>query len=335
MITSCARYGVIIPRSRNLYLSSSLTRAHLLISHHQSNFFYRYHSKMSAKLFTLNDGAQVPWLGFGTGTALYGKDALAFVHAAIDAGVVHLDGAQIYRNEDTLGAGIKASGKPRSELFITTKLSPNLPAGVSVRDSLVDSLAKLGIDFVDLFLIHSPVPAANEGRLADLWRQMEEVKREGLAKSIGVSNFRVQDLKLILETGTIVPAANQIELHPHVWKAAEPIVKFSQDNGIAIQSYGGLTPIVRVQNGPLDPVLEEIRQRLETTRGAPVSAGQVLTKWLLHKNAIVVTTTSKVHRIKEFQDVENVPDLTAEEIEAIEEAGGKLHKRQYMGHVFE
>ncbi|KAF9053189.1 NADP-dependent oxidoreductase domain-containing protein [Panaeolus papilionaceus] len=290
---------------------------------------------MTSKVFTLNDGTQVPWLGFGTGTALFGRDALAFVHAAIDAGVIHLDGAQMYRNEDTLGAGIKASGKPRSELFITTKLIPNLPAGVSVRDSLVESLAKLGVDSVDLFLIHSPVPAANEGKLPDLWRQMEEVKREGLAKSIGVSNFRVQDLKVILENATIVPAANQIELHPYVWKAAEPIVKLCQENGIAIESYGGLTPIVRVQNGPLDPVLGSIRKRLEETRGAPVSAGQVLTKWLLQKNIIVVTTTSKVHRIKEFQDTDNVPDLTAEEIQAIEEAGAKLHKRQYMGHVFE
>jgi diketogulonate reductase-like aldo/keto reductase len=279
----------------------------------------------------------VPWLGFGTGTALYGKDATRFVKTAIDAGIVHLDGAQMYTNEETLGEGIKASGKPRSELFITTKLKPRLEPGVTIKKSLEDSLAKLGIDSVDLFLVHSPTPAntiKGEGSLRDVWAQVEELKRLALAKSIGISNFRVEDINDILETATIVPSVNQIELHPYVWKAAEPIVKLCQEKGITVASYGGQTPIVRVQGGPLDPVLEKIRARLQTTRGEPVTTGQVLTKWVLQKNAFAITTTSKVERIKEFQDSINVPDLTAEEIQEIEETGSKLHKRQYMGHVF-
>jgi len=165
------------------------------------------------KLFTLNTGAAIPWLGFGTGTALYGKDAANLVRMAIDNKITHLDGAQMYNNEDTLGTGIKAAGKPRSELFVTTKLA-NLAPGQTVKESLKASLNKLGLDYVDLFLIHDPTPATKEGKLAQWWEGMEEVHREGLAKSIGVSNFRVEDLKIILDSGKIVPAVNQAGFLP-------------------------------------------------------------------------------------------------------------------------
>jgi len=286
------------------------------------------------KYFALNDGSQIPWLGFGTGTALYGKDAADLIRSAIENNIIHLDGAQMYNNEETMGVGIKASGKPRSELFVVTKLKDVQP-GQTVKESLQISLAKLGLNYVDLFLIHTPGQGRKEGTLSQLWEGMEEVKRDGLAKSIGVSNFKVEDLKVILETAKVVPAVNQIELHPHVWKTAEPIVKLCQEHGILIESYGGLTPIVRVQDGPLDPVLASIRERLEKTHGHPVTTGQVLSKWILAKNAVVVTTTSKVSRIQEFLDVEQVPDLTAEEIEAIEAAGAKLHKRVYLRHLFD
>ncbi|RDB21552.1 NAD/NADP-dependent indole-3-acetaldehyde reductase [Hypsizygus marmoreus] len=289
---------------------------------------------MSTKLtITLNDGNHVPWLAFGTGTALYRRDAEDSVRTAIENGITHLDGAQMYDNEDSLGAGIRASGKPRSDLYIVTKLKALNP-GQTVKESLKESLKKLGVDYVDLFLIHSPNPANKEGKLKELWKGMEETKKEGLAKSIGVSNFRVEDLEVVVDGAEIIPAVNQIELHPYVWKAAEPIVKFGRDHGIVTASYSGQTPIVRVPGGPLDEVLPSIRERLEKTRGKSVTSGQVLSKWLLQKGVIVVTTTSKVSRIREFIDTEGVPDLTAEEISAIEEAGGKLHKRVYMGYVF-
>ncbi|KAF8798151.1 Aldo/keto reductase [Phlegmacium glaucopus] len=286
-----------------------------------------------AKYFTLNDGSHIPWLGFGTGSALYSKDAADLVCAAIENNIIHLDGAQVYKNEDTMGAGIKASGKPRSELFVVTKLN-TFQTSHTVKESLKVSLTKLGLDYVDLFLIHTPEQARKEANFSQLWEDMEKIKQEGLAKSIGVSNFMVEDLKIILETAKVLPSVNQIEFHPYVWKAAEPITKLCQEHGIVIASYGGLTPIVRVQDGPLDPVLASIRERLEKTRGHTVTTGQVLTKWILAKNAVVVTTTSKVSRIQEFLDVQNVPDLTAEEVEAIEAAGAKLHMRAYLRHLF-
>ena len=161
------------------------------------------------KSFALNDGSRIPCLAFGTGTALYGKDATDFVRIAIENNVTHLDGAQMYNNEDTLGAGIKASEKPRSELFVVTKLNILQP-GQTIKESLEGSLAKLGLDYVDLFLIHTPVQARRENRLSQFWEGMEEVKEAGLAKSIGVSNFNVEDLKVILETAKVVPSVNQV-----------------------------------------------------------------------------------------------------------------------------
>ncbi len=162
---------------------------------------------MAPLSITLNDGKQIPWLGFGTGTALYGKDAASFVQVAISNGVTHLDGAQLYGNEDTLGAGIAASGKARSELFVTTKLG-KIPDGQTVRDTLVESLKKLRLDHVDLFLIH--MPTHHEGKLKSVWKEFEEIQKEGLAKSIGVSNFRVKDLEQVLESATVIPAVNQV-----------------------------------------------------------------------------------------------------------------------------
>ncbi|PFH54224.1 hypothetical protein AMATHDRAFT_135764 [Amanita thiersii Skay4041] len=282
---------------------------------------------------TLNDGTQVPWLAFGTGTVHYRRDATPVVELALNNGITHLDGAQAYANEESIGAGIKAAGKPRSELYIVTKLNEHTPVK-DVRTSLLSSLQKLGVDYVDLFLIHSPHGHNSQGTLPALWKEMEEIKKDGLAKSIGVSNFRVEDLNIVLENAQIKPAVNQIEFHPYVWKAIKPVVELCKEQGIIVASYGGRSSIARLPGGPVDEVLETIRARVEKTHGQPVSAGQILTKWILQKNAIVVMTTTKESRIKEFIDAENVPDLTTEEINAIEDSGSQIHKRIFMRHVF-
>ncbi|KAJ7507349.1 oxidoreductase [Mycena galericulata] len=291
---------------------------------------------MSTPTIKLLDGSEIPILAYGTGTALFGKDCANSIKLAIDSGFTHLDGAQVYGNEDSLGDGIKASGKPRSELYIVTKLKPGLGAA-QVKSSLVESLQKLGVDFVDLFLVHSPRPSKPEDapiNLVELWQAMEVVQAEGLAKSIGVSNFRVEDLKAILPGAKVIPSVNQIELHPYVWKAAEPIVKYCREHGIVIASYSGLTPLVHAPGGPVDEVLPAIVDRLGKELGRPVTPAQVLSKWNLQKGAIAVTTSSKEARIKEYLSVTGVPDLTPEELQAIDSAGAKLHKRIFMRAVF-
>jgi diketogulonate reductase-like aldo/keto reductase len=156
--------------------------------------------------FKLNDGKAIPWLAIGTGTALYGQDATKSITEAINSGVTHLDGAQVYGNESSLGAGIAASGVARSNLFVTTKLG-SIPNGKTVVDTLKESLGKLQLDYVDLFLIHAPFEHSD---LLSVWKGMEEAHKAGLAKSIGVSNHRVKDLEKILSGGTVVPAVNQV-----------------------------------------------------------------------------------------------------------------------------
>lgn len=165
---------------------------------------------MPISTLTLNDGSNVPWIAFGTGTALFNKDATQAIVVAIQNGFTHLDGAQMYRNEDTLGAGIVAAGKPRSELYITTKLATLAPSETP-KSALEESLKKLGVSYVDLYLVHSPKQHAT--RLKEVWKGMEEAKKAGLTKSIGVSNFTADHLKEILEVATIPPAVNQVEIH--------------------------------------------------------------------------------------------------------------------------
>ncbi|KIJ16762.1 aldehyde reductase [Paxillus involutus ATCC 200175] len=284
---------------------------------------------MPVSTLALNDGTQVPWIAFGTGTALYAKDAEQAVTVAIKNGFTHLDGAQMYKNEETLGAAIAASGKLRSELYITTKLNALQP-GATPKSALEESLKKLGVDYVDLYLVHMPTHHVN--KLKEVWKGMEEAKSAGLTKSIGVSNFTADHLNEILEVATIPPAINQVEAHPYVWKALEPNFAVHKKHNIVTSSYGGLSPLFRGKGGPLDPIVEQIRARLESTRGSPVSDGHVLNKWLKQKGVLVVTTSSKAERIREYLDTENVPDLTAEEIDLIDVTGAKLHKRFFVRH---
>ncbi|KAI8998645.1 Aldo/keto reductase [Trametes punicea] len=281
---------------------------------------------MAPLTIPLNDGKRIPWLGFGTGTALYGKDASSAVRIAIANGIVHLDGAQMYGNEESLGEGIASAGKSRSELFVTTKLD-KLPAGKTVRDTLLESLKKLKLDYVDLFLIHMPIH--HQGRLKSVWKQFEELQKEGLAKSIGVSNFRIKDLEEILEVATVIPAVNQIEYHPYVYKAAKPLLELHKKHNIVTTSYGGLTPVVRHKGGPIDPVLSSIRERLEKDTGKKVSEGQVLGLWLRSQGIPEITTSSKEDRIKEYVATQSLPDLKPEEVKAINEAGSKVHHRAF------
>ncbi|KAF9246140.1 NADP-dependent oxidoreductase domain-containing protein [Melanogaster broomeanus] len=301
---------------------------------------------MPPSTIALNDGTQAPWIAFGTGSALSGQDVSKPVALAIKNGFTHLDGAQKYKNEASLGAGIVASRKPRSQLYITTKLDA-LPPGATPQSALQESLRKLGVDYVDQYLVHLPT---DHGDLQEVWRGMEEAQRSGLTESIGVSNFQPHHLEEILEVATIIPAVNQvrkfllavankslirvstqIEAHPYVWVDLKENLALHKEYNIVTSSYAGLTPIVRVENGPLDPVIEKIRARLQSTRGSPVSDSQVLIKWLKQNDVLVVTTSSKAERLRGYLDTENLPDLTEEEMDLIETTGATFYKRAFPG----
>lgn len=269
-----------------------------------------------AGFITLNNGKQIPWIGFGTGTALFMKDANEAATLALETGFIHLDGAQMYRNEDSLGKAI--SKYPRESLFVTTKLH-TLNPGEKVRDSLLASLKRFGLDYVDLWLIHEPTPHA--GRLKQIWHEFEEVYHEGLAKNIGVSNFGIEHLEEIIDGAKVIPQVNQIRFHPGLYASLKPLLEYQKQYDIKVQSYGGLTPIRKPTGGPLNVVLTSLSESLSKRSGVPVNEGQVLLKWLQAKDVIIITTSYKESRLREYLNSVHIPALTEEEVRAIDEAG--------------
>jgi len=254
------------------------------------------------------------------------------VTAAINAGFTHLDGAQVYKNEEYLGAGIAAAGKPREGLFVTTKLyRPDAAEDKTVRDTLLESLNKLQLDYVALFLVHTPLQFLKEpGGLKAVWKEMEAVKKEGLTRGIGVSNFRTAQLREILDDAEFPPSVNQIEFHPYVYKDVLPTLELQKQYGIVTASYGGLSPIFRFSGGPLDPVLTSIAKRLSDTTGKPFNEAQVLFLWQREKGVVIVTTSSKESRMVEYLNTFDAPKLTDAEIALIDEAGAKEHHRNFL-----
>lgn len=161
---------------------------------------------------TLHDGVEIPQLGFGVFQVPPEKTQGA-VEEALEIGYRHIDTAAAYRNERGVGAAIAASGIPREEIFVTTKLWNSAQGYESTLGAFQKSIDRLGMDHVDLYLIHWPVPS--EGRALDTWRAFEKIHEEGGSRTIGVSNFRVEDLEMLEREAEVLPTVNQVELHPH------------------------------------------------------------------------------------------------------------------------
>ena len=166
---------------------------------------------VSTSTLPLRGGNTIPWLAYGVGTANRDSDVTDIVKTAIKLGFRHFDGAQGYNNEEYLGVAIEESGIPRSEFFVTTKVSKLDKDGKkTVRDVLNDSLSKLRTSYVDLFLIHTPL--LREGHIGTIWQELVQLKREGLTREIGVSNFGISHLEQIVATGLELPVVNQVHL---------------------------------------------------------------------------------------------------------------------------
>ncbi|KAF8609444.1 Aldo/keto reductase [Ceratobasidium sp. AG-I] len=276
----------------------------------------------------LNDGTLVPTLAFGTGTALYSKDSTAAVRQAIEkAGYTHIDCAEAYGNESSTGQAIQESGVPREQLFLTSKCFSPDP-----RKSLEKTLKELQTTYVDLYLIHSPIKTSN---LAEAWKIMEELKAEGKARSIGVSNFRTKDLKAVLEVATVIPSVNQIEVHPYVLASIQPILELCQQHKITIESYGPLTSLIRHPGGPVDAPVKKVAARMAKGPDVgQVTEGQILLKWAQQRTGgIVITTSSKIDRLVEQKAALDLPPLSNEELRSIEVEGAKKHYRHFMKHM--
>lgn len=266
---------------------------------------------MSIPTSLLNDGNQIPVLAFGTGSKFKSKDVTAVVEQALEAGFSHIDTAAFYANEHFVGAAIRESGLSREDVWVTGKYDGS---DDDVQGAVRTTLRKLGLAHLNLYLVHGLWTIVNDD-VEKLWGHMVEVREAGLARSIGVSNFTLELLQRVVKTGKTVPAVNQIEFHPYNYASWKEALEFSAKHGIVTEAYGSLAPLTKYPGGPVDPVLATIARRIG---GSP---GQVLFKWVHAKGFVVVTTTERRSRLDEYLAVVHLPDLTPDEIEAIDKAG--------------
>jgi 2,5-diketo-D-gluconate reductase A len=234
----------------------------------------------------LNDGNEIPQLGFGV-FQIPPADTAEAVRTAFEAGYRHIDTAEMYGNEAGVGDAIRGSGLSRDEVFITSKLSNACHHPDDTRKAFEHTLAALGSDYVDLFLIHWPLPTLYNGDYVSTWKVMEEFKAQGRARSIGVSNFQVAHLERLAAETEVTPAVNQIELHPYLLN--DEVRGYGEDHGIRTEAW---SPIA--QGGVLDdPAIVEIAGRLERT------AAQVVLRWHLERGSIVFPKSTTPSRIEE------------------------------------
>jgi 2,5-diketo-D-gluconate reductase A len=242
-------------------------------------------------MITLNNGVDMPQLGLGVWQAKDGAEVERAVTTAIDSGYRLIDTAAVYGNEEGVGRAIAASNVPREELFITTKLWNADHGYDNTLKAFEKSLARLGLDYVDLYLIHWPVPAKD--KYIDTWRALEKLYADGKIRAIGVSNFTVEYLERLLNETTIVPAVNQIELHPRMTQGR--LRAYCAHNDIAIESY---SPLGGTGGDLLD---EPTLTKLADTYGK--SPAQIVLRWHIQHGLIVIPKSVTPERIKQNIDV--------------------------------
>ena len=250
----------------------------------------------------LNNGVEIPPFGFGV-FQVPPEETEQAVRDALDAGYRHIDTAQMYQNEEGVGRALAESGLARDEVFLTTKLNNDNHGHDAALRALDGSLTKLGVDHVDLFLIHWPRP--EDGRYVETWRALEKIVAEGKSRSIGVSNFTIEHLeRLAAETGT-VPAVNQIELHPRF--PQDELRRYHADHGIATEAW---SPIG--QGGDLlqDPTLGTLAERYGKT------PAQVVLRWHVQLGNIVFPKSMRPERMRENIDVFDF-ELSDDDMQAV------------------
>lgn len=234
----------------------------------------------------LNDGNKIPQLGFGV-FQIPPDDTADAVKTALDIGYRHIDTAEMYQNEKGVGDGIRQAGVDRSEVFVTSKLNNGFHKPDDARRAFDDTLSALGFDYVDLFLIHWPLPTLYGGDYVSTWKTLEEFKKDGRARSIGVSNFQVEHLKRLAQETETVPAVNQIEVHPYF--VNNEVRVYGQQHGIETEAW---SPIA--QGKVLDdPVITRIAE------AAGKSPAQVVLRWHIQRGDIVFPKSVTPQRIKD------------------------------------
>ena len=248
----------------------------------------------------LNDGREMPVLGLGVYKATEDEELKQAISSAVSWGYRLIDTASFYKNEEGVGKGIQALDIPREDLFVTTKIWNTAQRIGDIEDSFNRSLERLGLDYVDLYLIHWPVP----GCFGNTWKAMEKLREQGKVKSIGVSNFSIQDLELLKTVSDVIPAVNQVEFHPLF---NHPDLKaYCQENGIALQAYAPLARGAYLKS----PLMIEIGKNHQK------SPAQVGLRWLIQQGIAVIPKSVHEKRLEENSQIFDFV-LTDEEMAAI------------------
>jgi 2,5-diketo-D-gluconate reductase A len=251
----------------------------------------------------LNDGARIPQLGFGV-FQIKPDETAAAVKRALDIGYRHIDTAEMYGNEREVGQGIRDAGLDRAEVFITSKLNNAFHEPDDARRAFDKTLEALDSDYVDLFLIHWPLPTLYDGDFVSTWKVLEEFSRDGRARSVGVSNFQIAHLERLAAETSTVPSVNQIEVHPYFTN--EQVRAYGRDHGIVTEAW---SPIA--QGKVLgDPVIN----RIADARGK--SPAQVVLRWHIQRGDIVFPKSVTPERIRENFELFDF-DLDGSDMDAI------------------
>lgn len=230
----------------------------------------------------LNTGADMPAVGFGTWKISPDENAKAMVLAALEAGYRLIDTAKIYGNERGVGEAIRESGIPREEIFLTTKLWNDDQGYDRTHKAVQASLERLGLDYLDLYLIHWPATAQRH----ESWRAFEELYKQNVIKAAGVSNYAVQHLQDLLARSELVPAVNQVEFHPFIYEQQTDLLSYCADQGIAVEAYSPLRRLNDTHSQDLDTIATKYE----------VSEQQVVLRWCVqHGTVPLPRTTSASH----------------------------------------
>ncbi len=257
---------------------------------------------MSVPNVILNNGIEIPQLGFGV-WRVPSDDTQRVVAAALDAGYRHIDTARLYDNEEGVGAAIRESGLERDEVFVTTKVWNSDQGYDDTMRAFDASIERLGVDVLDLYLIHWPLPG--RGLAADTWRAMEKLYLDGRIRAIGVSNFHPHHLKALIEHAEVVPTVNQVELHPYLQQ--DDVRAANNEHGIATEAWSPLA-----KGGDL--LRDAVVQRLAEKHGR--TPAQVVLRWHIQMNTIVIPKSVTPGRIKENIDIFDF-ELDADDMVAI------------------
>ncbi len=239
---------------------------------------------------TLNNGRSIPQLGFGV-FQIERKDTAEAVSTALQAGYRHIDTAEMYGNEREVGEAVAKSGLDRADIFVTSKLSNDAHLPEDARLAFELSLQELGFDYLDLFLIHWPLPTRYDGDFVSTWKALEEFYRDGRARSIGVSNFQPHHLRRLHEETEVPPAVNQIEVHPYLTQ--DEVRGFCAEHGIAVEAWSPIGQGLELE----DPTIVSIAQRAGKT------PAQVILRWHIQRGDIVFPKSVTPSRVKENFDI--------------------------------